>query len=766
MGWSSYSMQVYTDNGKWITAQQIVAQSDAMHAKLQPYGYDRINVDAGWNSGVDDYGRPVPDAQLYPQGLKNVIDHVHRNGQKFGLYFIPGISAEVYEAAKPIYGASGCTTHDIVRQPLQQADYWKIGYRIDFGNPCAQKYIDSIVDLIASWGVDFVKFDSVTPGSGVSDLSLDARDDVAAWSQALARHKIWFELSWAVDINYADYWKKYADGWRVDWDVECYCAGEALTTWDNVARLFPRLGDWWRNAGPGGWNDLDSLNVGNGTMDGLTRDERRTATTLWAISAAPMYIGNDMTKLDSFGLSLLTNREVIAVDQAGIPARPVSLSGKQQVWYALNADGTYTVALFNLGRTESDVTVRWSDIGLDGTASVRDLWAGKNLGRFDTRFVAEDVPIHGVRLLKVTPERKAQVSVNDDSLRMSYDGEWTRNGGTEVAPTDQDLTVSVTEQPGQTPNPPTTGRTVTLNDNDPGIVYTGSWGYSSGRGLGDHNDDVHYAEVDGTSFQYTFQGTGIDYVTETHESQGLADIYLDDAFVKTVDTSLPAGAERGVQQVVYSVTGLPSGSHTLRVVKKSGAFMLLDKLVVTLDSLLSTGSAAFNRAEPADISLRILRDPGELLSIGHAGEDLRTGTDYTVSGDTVTIRQEFLATLPVGDAALTFRFAGDHRGDIHATTQDGASVSFAFTGSGVAWISAKGPDQGEVDVYVDGKMAKRVDTHSASRVSGQKLFSADGLRDGEHTLKLVKVSGDLMRNDVVQYTVTPAERGASAAPPA
>ena len=92
----------------------------------------------------------------------------------------------------------------------------------------------------------------MTPGSGINDLSLDARDEVKAWSQALARHGIWLELSWALDIGYADYWKQYANGWRIDWDVECYCTGEALTTWANIARLFPKPADWWRHGGPVG----------------------------------------------------------------------------------------------------------------------------------------------------------------------------------------------------------------------------------------------------------------------------------------------------------------------------------------------------------------------------------------------------------------------------------------------------------------------------------------------------------------------------------
>lgn len=754
LGWSSYSMQVYTGNPKWITADQIIAQSDAMKAKLGKAGYDYINVDSGWNDGVDANGRPTPSATLYPQGLTKVIDHVHANGQKFGLYLIPGISPEVYEKAYPIANAPGCTTHDIAKQPLQQADYWKIGYRIDFANPCAQKYVDSIVDQLAAWGVNFLKFDSVTPGSGVSDLSLDARDDVAAWSSALKKKNIWFELSWALDIDYADTWKQYANGWRVEWDVECYCAGVALTEWNNIARLFPRAADWWRHAGPGGWNDFDSLDVGNGTMDGLTKDERRTATTLWAISAAPMYVGNDLTKLDQFGIDLLTNKEVVAVDQAGTPAQPVSTATDKQVWYAPNADGSYTVALFNLGRTDADITANWSDLGLSGAATVRDLWAGKDLGTFDTKFTGETVPIHGVRLLKITPKKGTTVALNDDAQRVTYTGEWARNGGREVPATTQPLQVAVGDSAsGQVPTPPASGRVVAVNDGDAGIVYSGSWGQSGGRGLGDYKDDVHYVEADGSAFQYTFTGTGIDYVTELDASQGDVDVYLDGQFQKTVSTGRAAGEPRQSQQAVWSVSGLPNGSHTLRVVKKSGQFMLLDKLDVTLETLLQPDTAVFDKAAPADLAIGLLRDGGELTGIVRDGTALRKGTDYTVSGSTVTLGAAYLAGLPNGTASLGFQFRGDAHDDIHATTKNGDRVDLVFRGTGVSWVGATAPDQGAAAVYVDGKLATTVDTRSDTRRTGRTLFSVDGLRDGEHRITVVKVSGDVLRHDVFRYTV-------------
>ncbi len=653
-----------------------------MHQKLQPYGYEYINIDAGWNGGTDDYGRPVPSKTLYPDGLQDVIDHIHANGQKVGLYSIPGISQAMLDANLPVYGHPGCTTGDLAVKPLQQGDYWGFGYRIDMTKPCAQAYIDSIADLFAEWGVDFLKFDSVTPGSGKNDLSLDARDEVKGWSQALARHGIWFELSWALDINYADYWKQWANGWRVDWDVECYCPGEALTAWPNISRLFPRVADWWRHGGPGGWNDLDSLNVGNGTMDGLTKDERRTAATLWAVSAAPFYVGNDMTKLDSYGLELLTNREVLAVNQAGRPAQPVSTKTNRQVWYSLNADSSYTVALFNLGTTEANMTVNWADLGLDGAGTVRDLWAKKDLGQFASGYTAATVPPHGARLFKVTPQKNAAIRVNDDDLRVAYDGTWQRNGNREVAAVSEPLTVTVTDTgtPAAGTAATSTVRTVELNNDDPQIVYTGSWSRSTGRGLGDYQDDVQYTETNGDAFTHSFVGTGVDYVTETHNSQGDVDIYIDGQFKQTVSTFREEG--RGAQQVVYSISDLPNGTHTIRAVKKSGQFMLLDKLNVRQESLLNPGTASFDKqpSAQADVSTEIGRDPGELVAIGNGAKNLVKGTDYTVEGRVVTIKKEYLATQPTGTTKLDFRFRGDYRDDVHAATADGAAIRVRFQG--------------------------------------------------------------------------------------
>jgi hypothetical protein len=122
--------------------------------------------------------------------------------------------------------------------------------------------------------------------------------------------------------------------------------------------------------------------------------------TLWAIEAAPLYTGDDLTKLDSYGLSLLTNDEVIAIDQAGRPAKPVVAHTPQQTWWVRNADGSYTVALFNLDTKPATVTANWSDFGFHGKAGVRDVWSHQQLGKYTNSFSANLAP-HSAKLLKV-----------------------------------------------------------------------------------------------------------------------------------------------------------------------------------------------------------------------------------------------------------------------------------------------------------------------------------------------------------------------------
>jgi hypothetical protein len=412
MGWSSWSLQStnypgVNPNGpaSWLTEQHVLAQADVLAAKLKSHGYEYVNIDAGWLGGFDAYGRPIANPTTFPDGIRYMGNYVHQKGLKLGIYLAVGLDPRSYNNGNtPIYGTTDCHTKDIVYPDLRTTNGWDSAYKIDYASHCAQAYANSIADVFASWGVDFLKMDGVGPGSFKGGANYDNTPDVAAWAQALKQtgRPIEYTISWALSHNQASTWKQYTNGWRIDTDVECYC--NTLVAWNaSVKQRWNDVVQWIPDAGPGHWNNLDSLDVGSGTMDGLTDAERQSYATLWAIESAPLYSGDDLTKLDSYGLSLLTNDEVIAVDQAGNPAKPVSQSSDQQVWYARNADGSYTVALFNLGNSPATVTANWNDLGILGTATVRDLWSHRNLGSATGSFSAA-LPVHGSRLLRIAPQ--------------------------------------------------------------------------------------------------------------------------------------------------------------------------------------------------------------------------------------------------------------------------------------------------------------------------------------------------------------------------
>ncbi|WP_443075124.1 fibronectin type III domain-containing protein [Streptomyces sp. NBC_01483] len=410
MGWSSWSLESTSFPGyggvNWLTEAHVKQQADVVALKLKSHGYEYINVDAGWSNGFDQYARPTSNPTTFPHGMKSLGDYLHAKGLKFGLYLAVGLDPAAYGDGKTaIHGAPGCTTSDIVYPDLRKTNGWNSAYKMDFANPCAQKYIDSVADQLAGWGVDFLKVDGVGPGSGQGGADHDNTSDVKAWHTALrqAGHPIQLTLSWSLSHTKTETWKTNSNGWRIDTDVECYC--NTLVTWNNSVKVrWNDVVQWIDDAGPGHWNNLDSLDVGAGAMDGLTEAERQSYMTLWAIESAPLYTGDDLTKLDPYGLKLLTNDEVIAVDQAGRPARPVSQTTNQQTWYTRNPDGSYTVALFNLGSGDADVTADFADLGINGTAAVRDLWKHKNLGRFSGH-LTQNLPPHGSRLFTFTPTR-------------------------------------------------------------------------------------------------------------------------------------------------------------------------------------------------------------------------------------------------------------------------------------------------------------------------------------------------------------------------
>jgi len=396
MGWSSWSTLRTA-----ISEVDIKVQARALAKTLAPSGYRYVNLDDGWyvdpGYSVDPYGRWLVDQSKFPHGMKALGDYLHGLGLKFGLYITPGIPAAAVAKNTPIEGTT-CHARDIANTKKFDANYQSATamYAIDFKNKCAQAFIDSWARQFASWGVDFLKLD------GLDSSTIDV---AAAWSHALRSTGRPFYLALANTLQLPDAksWKMYGNSWRIDSDIECYTNCNALTDWNEVLLRFTDDPPWVTVSGNGGWTDLDSLDVGNGHLDGLTKDERQTYMTLWAISAAPLYTGDDLTQLDSFGIQLLTNKEIIGVDQAGVAGHPLDDTGLQQVWFAKEPDGSYAVALFNLDDTTTTaVTLNFSTLGITARASVRDLWHHTDLGTFTKQYTVS-LPPHGSSMLRVKP---------------------------------------------------------------------------------------------------------------------------------------------------------------------------------------------------------------------------------------------------------------------------------------------------------------------------------------------------------------------------
>jgi alpha-galactosidase len=435
LGWSTFSEQ--TINGSFLTQANIQAQSDALKASgLEEHGFRYINIDSGWQGSFDANGRPTPNLTTFPN-MKALVDHIHANGQKAGIYWIPGIEQPAVDGNYPILGTS-YHTQEIVVMPLAKGNAFAgplpdpYHDKIDFTKPGAQEYINSVVDLFASWGIDFIKLDAVTPGSYSNDLSIDNRADVKAWSQAIAQsgRPIWFTISWQLDQDYLDVWQQSSNARRIDDDVECEggCGGY-LTNWPRIVlREYDDVG--WENAAGAtlGWNDLDTLDVGNGSIDGLSDTEKRTAITIWAMANAPLYLGGDLTQLDPLAKSAFTNDELLAVDQSGHPGVQKT-GGFQPVWLADAGDGDYYVALYNFTAFPDRVNVRWSDLGFRNAVAVRDIWNHTDLGAFQDNF-STMILGHGARLLRVTPRNE----ISNPPSGISYEAELaTLSGSASVA---------------------------------------------------------------------------------------------------------------------------------------------------------------------------------------------------------------------------------------------------------------------------------------------------------------------------------------------
>jgi hypothetical protein len=408
LGWSSWS---YLRDDP--TAANVEAQASALRASgLEKIGYRYVNLDDFWyvcpgsqGPDVDAYGRWVINSARFPSkgavnGIKAVADYVHHLGMKFGIYVTPGISKQAVAENTKILGTS-YTAKDIAEPSVTENNYNCGGMvGIDYAKPGAQAYTDSWADMLASWGVDYVKLDGIANSNTA---------DIKAWSTALRQTG----RNIVLDVTQGSYTSKiaptlmrYANQWEFAPDIECYSCEQGnssypLTSWANVEGRFNYVAAWQRYAGPGGFNDYDSIEVGNGSNDGLTPVERQTQLSLWALGASPLILGVDLTHLNPADLSLLKNTAVLAVDQDSIAARRVVNTSTRQVFAKKGQGGDVIVGLFNTGGKAQQVSVAPSAVGLPAGARyvLDNLWTHQ---RSTASGISATVPARGVVLYRVT----------------------------------------------------------------------------------------------------------------------------------------------------------------------------------------------------------------------------------------------------------------------------------------------------------------------------------------------------------------------------
>lgn len=409
LGWSSWSFI-----RKHPTAKKIKDQAQALHESgLQQMGYEYVNLDDFWyqcpgseGPNVDQYGRWVTGASIFPaqgdtDGIKVVADYIHSLGLKFGIYTTPGISMQAVKNRTPIKGTP--YTADQIAEPSRTEHNYNCGgmVRIDFNKPGAQAYVNSWADMFAKWGVDFIKLDG---------LRNDNHAEIRAWSRAIKQsgRSMLFDATEVYSETNALTVMKYADQWMFQPDIECYSCEKngssyPLTNWAHMKDRFYYVAQWQPYSEPGGYNDYDSIEIGNGKNDGLTPAERKTQISLWALASAPLILGVDLTQLNQQELQkYLKNTAVLAVDQDGIAAKRLVKNGDRQVFAKIESNGDAVVGLFNTGKETEEIAIQASTIGLpknDKGYLVKDLWTDNTKNTGGT--IRASVPSHGVVLYRV-----------------------------------------------------------------------------------------------------------------------------------------------------------------------------------------------------------------------------------------------------------------------------------------------------------------------------------------------------------------------------
>lgn len=406
MGWNSWDSFATT-----ITEAQALDVAHIMADKLLPHGYDVFTVDIQWYEGgatgfeyaakpvpeMDGYGRLLPAPNRFPSsvgghGFKPLADKVHALGLKFGVHLMRGIPRLAVEKNLPVFGTS-LHARDIA--DTNSTCPWNPDmYGVDMTRPGAQAYYNSVFALFASWGIDFVKMDDMSRPYDAHAPEIEAAHKAIV---ASGRPIILSLSPGETPVPRADHVAQYAQMWRISddfWD-----------DWSLLKSQFTRLENWNPHRRPGAWPDADMLPLGKlrlGQSDTkFTHDEQLTLMSLWCMARSPLIMGGDLRSLDQWTLDLLTNDEILAINQHSSNNQPHFLADGWSIWTADAAQkGAHYLAIFNTADKDGTFSFDLGRIGLK-SAKVRDVWTKQDLGLADGAVTAT-VPLHGVKVFKLS----------------------------------------------------------------------------------------------------------------------------------------------------------------------------------------------------------------------------------------------------------------------------------------------------------------------------------------------------------------------------
>jgi hypothetical protein len=414
MGWNSWDCY-----GPTVKENEVKANADYMAEKLKPYGWEYVVVDIRWfventKAGgynqtapryvIDKYGRYLPAVNRFPsakngEGFKKLADYIHNKGLKFGLHIMRGIPKIAVEQKLPIKGTRNITADQIYSTELQ-CKWLRDNYTIVADKPGAQEYYNSIFDLYADWGVDFVKVDDLSRPYHKKEIEL-IRNAI----DQCGRPIVLSTSPGETPIDAANHIREHANMWRMVDDV--------WDTWPHITHLMDVCRKWYPYIVPGTWPDCDMIPLGRISIRGergedrLTRlqeEEQYSLMTLFTIFKSPLFFGGDLPSNDDFTLSLLTNKEVLKMHREGTNVRQLfQEDGKLAITSHNPNTGDIYLALFNISDSDTpvEVSVDLEKLGLTGKADVINMWTGEKTGSAEGIF-KQQFAAHACGLFKLS----------------------------------------------------------------------------------------------------------------------------------------------------------------------------------------------------------------------------------------------------------------------------------------------------------------------------------------------------------------------------